>query len=304
MTNQRSWRDMDYDILVRIFMALNITDLITGVAQVCNSWRTASCDPCLWRKLDLSTLKPKTVSIPPRPYPWSDQESSRRLKQIMKNAFYFSRGNATHFIFHYFVFLQDEHLIYAAQSNPNLKQLVLPARNYISKTGFQQAFQRWSTLESLTVPCVICPYYMVEAIGKSCRNFYQLKVLCPFDMEFAEALIKHIPKLKILSLRCSLVYTEAINRILKSLEHLEVLNLSHSIFVGEPDQGAETRMQTQKDCDIAALLDVSRLKRVITCKREACLLCKHKLDDFHVGGWCCKFQEAIWREDEVTSLAH
>jgi len=44
---------MDYDILVKIFMSLNVMDLISVVSQVCSSWRSACCDPILWKKLDL-----------------------------------------------------------------------------------------------------------------------------------------------------------------------------------------------------------------------------------------------------------
>ncbi|KAJ7944888.1 F-box/LRR-repeat protein [Quillaja saponaria] len=162
-------------------------------------------------------------------------------------------------------------------------------------------------LESLTVPCVTCYSYMLEAIGKNCRNFSELKVLCPLDIEFAESLIKHIPKLKILSLRCSLVYTEALRCILKGLEYLEVLNLSHSMFFAELDhEGAETsNILIQRGGEIPAAMDVSRLERLVACQGEtSCFLCQLMLENPSVGGRGYRFQEAMWREDEISSLAH
>ena len=120
MTNNsssaRGWNNMDYDILVKIFMALNVMDLISGVSQVCSLWRSACCDPALWKKLDLSNLNSNSsLYIPQEPYAWSDDQSSKNLMKILKTGLNLSQGNVNCLIFHFYVFIENEHLIYAAE---------------------------------------------------------------------------------------------------------------------------------------------------------------------------------------------
>lgn len=54
-------------------------------------------------------------------------------------------------------------------------------------------------------------------------------------MEFASAIIKYTPKLKVLSLRCALVCKVALTHILNKLKHLEALNLKHCLLVGDSE---------------------------------------------------------------------
>ena len=52
-----SWNNMDCNIQDKIFMTLNVMDLISSVSQVCNSIHLACCDRVLRKKLDLSKFK-------------------------------------------------------------------------------------------------------------------------------------------------------------------------------------------------------------------------------------------------------
>lgn len=106
---------MPYDILVTIFMALDILDLLTGVSHVCSSWRAACFEPTLWWKIDLSRVKPDSVNIPRRPNDVFEDESSNKLLLILKNALKLSHGNVSCLIFHFHVSLRNEHLICAAE---------------------------------------------------------------------------------------------------------------------------------------------------------------------------------------------
>jgi hypothetical protein len=114
-SSARSWSNMDYDILVKIFMTVNVMDLISSVSLVCSSWHTACCDPVIWKKLDLSMLISNSIHIPPEPYAWSDEHSNKKLMKILRTCLNLSHGNVTCLVFHFYVFIKNEHLVCAAQ---------------------------------------------------------------------------------------------------------------------------------------------------------------------------------------------
>ena len=114
-SSDRSWNNMDYNILVKIFVTLNFMDIISNVSLVCSSWRSACCDPALWTKLDLSTLSPDSKDGLPKPYTLSNDESGKILTKILKSALNLSRGNVTCLVFNYFISINDEHLVCASE---------------------------------------------------------------------------------------------------------------------------------------------------------------------------------------------
>ncbi|GFZ15321.1 RNI-like superfamily protein [Actinidia rufa] len=187
----RRWEDMDIDILVRIFQSFDIFELTSGIAQVCSAWRLAACDPLLWKTLDLSVLKSNFIKIP---------------------------GNILTLIFHYDLYVRDDQLTYTAERCRQLKRLVMPAWNRIKKTGICMAIQMWEDLESLTMPSISNPPYLMEEIAKNCKNFAELKIMGPCDIIFACALVEYLPNLKVLSLRCSTIWNGCSNHYLGTLE--------------------------------------------------------------------------------------
>ena len=56
----------------------------------------------------------------------------------------------------------------------------------------------------------------------------------PFHINIASSLATFLPKLKVLSLRCSMLYKDALILNLDRLQHLEVLNMSHCFLVEGP----------------------------------------------------------------------
>ncbi|KAK9276286.1 hypothetical protein L1049_005817 [Liquidambar formosana] len=297
----RKWENMPYDILLKIFMTLNIVDMVSGISGVCSSWRSACCDPVLWKTLDLSQLKSDYINIPSEPYAWSDDRSSEKLMQILKNALSLSRGNVTCLIFHFYIYIKDEHLIYTAERCPGLKRLVLPAWTKVTVEGFRKAVQMCKGLESMTVPCISSPSRIMEAISTNCKNFCELKIMCPFDMEFATAITTRLPKLKVLSLRCSMLFKEALVHILNYLEHLEVLNISHCLLLDIPQSPAPSRVFRELDASI--LEKASRLREFLTCQENSCTMCQYTINDEGILRWHI-YEEGLWRMDEVNSLAH
>ena len=114
-SSDRSWNNMDYNILVKIFTTLNFMDIISGVSLVWSSWRSACCDPALWKKLDLSTLSADSNNVLPKPYTLSNVESGKRLTKILNSALNLSRGNVTCLVFNYFISINDEHMVCASE---------------------------------------------------------------------------------------------------------------------------------------------------------------------------------------------
>lgn len=114
-SDSRNWQSMHYDILVKIFMALRVTDLIFVVSKVCSSWRAASRDQVLWETLDLNILCNAFNILPPESNGLSDGHPSwSNVMRILNNASILSCKTVKRLIFNYSIYLKDEHLEYAA----------------------------------------------------------------------------------------------------------------------------------------------------------------------------------------------
>ncbi|KAK7837810.1 f-box/lrr-repeat protein [Quercus suber] len=300
-SSDRSWNNMDYNILVKIFMTLNFMDIISSVSLVCSSWRSACCDPALWTKLDLSTLSPDSNDVLSKKYTLSNDESGI-LTKILKSALNLSRGNVTCLVFNYFISINDEHLVCASERSPNLKRLILPLNwHQLTESGIQQSFKMWEALESLTVPSVIAPFKIMEAIGSYCKSFSELKLQCFFNLNFAVPLTKNVPKLKVLSLRGTMVHNQAMIFILDNFKHLEVLNMCHCQM--KEVYQYEVGFTLYREIDPPIIEKSSRLKKFLTCQRDTCNMCKWRPYNERVLDWA-EFELKCWREDEVSSLAH
>ncbi|KAI4351766.1 hypothetical protein L6164_006088 [Bauhinia variegata] len=297
--NIRRWEDMDIDILVKIFQMLDIFELTCGIAHVCSAWRMACCDPLLWKTLDLSMLKSNFIKIPLEPFVYVDGRSDKTLTRLLKISLSLSRGSIMTMIFHFNLYVSDDQLTYIAERSPRLRRLVLPAWNRIKKTGMCKAIRCWKDLESLTMPSIGNPPYLLEEIAMNCTNFSELKIMGPCDMYFASSLSAFLPKLKVLSLRCSVLIKDVLILILDSLKHLEVLNISHCILVEilpPPQQKRAVRI------DESIRQKASRLRQFITCMEESCIMCQRTRNDEGLVRWY-KYEEGLWKADEVVSLA-
>ncbi|PIN16359.1 hypothetical protein CDL12_10993 [Handroanthus impetiginosus] len=299
-TGLRTWNHMDIDTLVKIFQNLNIFELTSGVGHVCRAWRLAACDPLLWKTLDMSLLKSNYIKTQVKPYVYVDDRSDKMFTRVLKIALNLSLGNISTLIFHYDMYIKDEQLTYTAKRCPRLKRLVMPAWNLIRKTGICQAVQMWKDLESLTMPSISNPPYLMEEISKSCSKFSELKIMGPCDVLFASTLTEFLPNLKVLSLRCSILRTDALIIILDGLKELEVLNISHCVLVEVPPPPQPRRVLRELDKPI--LERASRLKKFLTCMSESCIMCQRTRNDEGLIRWH-EYEEDLWKVDEVSSLA-
>ncbi|CAN0902734.1 F-box/LRR-repeat protein At3g48880 [Linum grandiflorum] len=297
----RRWEDLDTDILVKIFQSFDIFELTSGLAHVCSSWRMACSDPLLWKTLDLSIMKSNFIKIPLEPYVYVDGRSDKKLTRLLRISLNLGQGSIRSLIFHFNLYVSDEQLTYTAERSPHLKRLVLPAWNRIKKTGICTAIRSWKELESLTMPSIANPPYLIDEIAKNCRNFSELKVMGPFDVFFASTLVSYLSRLKVLSLRCSMIPKEALIIILDGLPYLEVLNISHCLLMEVPPPPAPRRIMKELDSTIRE--KASRLNQFITCMDdETCLMCQRTKADEGLMRWY-RYEEGLWKEDEVKSLA-
>ncbi|XP_057419752.1 F-box/LRR-repeat protein At3g48880-like [Lotus japonicus] len=223
---------LPYDILVKIFMVLNVVDLGI-VSLVCKSWKSASSDRALWHKVDLSRLSSRFFDIPSDIIFWtaSDKRStSTKMAQFLKHALSLSGENISCLIFNFYIPLTDIQLITAAQRTPNLKRLVLPYKGSLTKRAIHTAMASWRGLESMTITSMINCRYLFSAISKWCKNIVELKFTDDFNQNHADALIKYTPNLKVLSLRTTMVEKKALEDALDGLKHLKVANMCHASF--------------------------------------------------------------------------
>ncbi|GMJ14936.1 snc1-influencing plant E3 ligase reverse genetic screen 4 [Hibiscus trionum] len=296
----RRWEDLDTDILVKIFQSLDIHQLTSGIAHVCSSWRMACCDPLLWKTLDLSVMRSNFIKIPLEPYVYVDARSDKKLTRLLKTSLSLSQGNIRTLIFHFNLYVSDEQLTYTAERSLRLQRLVIPAWNRIKKTGICKAIRIWRDLESLTMPSIANPSYLMEEIANNCKNFSELKVMGPFDNFFAATIIKYLPKIRVLSLRCSMLLKDALISILDNLQNLEVLNISHCLLIEIPPHPSPRRVMRELDQSIVE--KASRLREFVTCMKDSCIMCRCTRNDEGLMRWY-KYEEGLWKADEVSSLS-
>nr|AKT94873.1 F-box family protein 3 [Populus tomentosa] len=297
-TVTRRWEEMDIVILVKIFQSLTVFELTSGIAHVCSAWRLAACDPWLWKTLDLSMLESNFIKIPLEPCVYVHGHSDKTLTRILKISLSLSRGNITSLFFHVNLYISEDHLTYTAQRCPRLRRLVLPAWNRV-ETVMIKAIDLWKDLESLTMPSIVNFPRLVQAIATNCRNFSELKIMGPFDIDFASSLVTYLPTLKVLSLRCSKLYKDTLIFILDNLRCLDVLNISHCLLI-HPPPPAPGRIVRRLDKTI--LEKASRLRKFLTCVRDTCIMCQRTRNDEGLMRWY-KYEKGLWKEDEVRSLA-
>lgn len=176
----------------------------------------------------------------------------------------------------------------------------MPAWNRIKKSGICKAIRIWQDLESLTMPSIANPPYLLEEMGRSCKKLAELKIMGPFDIYFASAIVAFLPNLKVLSLRCSMVNKDALIIILEGLKQLEVLNISHAVIFVSPGPPAPKKLL--KELDISILEKAEGLRQFLRCMDDSCIMCQRTRSDEGYIRWY-KYEEGSWKFDEVPSLA-
>ncbi|WJX20786.1 hypothetical protein P8452_10286 [Trifolium repens] len=294
-------KSLNNDALSNIFKRIDIYESNLAIYRFNEAWKKASNEQPAWQTLDFSMLKSEFVKNLNKPYVWVHSRSDAYLSHLLFVALNLSQGNIKTLIFHYNLFLTNEQFIYTATRCPLVRRLVFVSWNRIKKIGIMTAIKVWKDLVSMTMPSIRNPAYVFYTISMHCKNFRELKVMGCVDLHFVSLLTKYLPNLKVLSLRCLGLSKEALNFILDEFKHLEVLNISHSCYV-EPCQDPYDGYKYIGDIDPTIIEKTSRLREFHMCMKESCIMCKRTRDDDGYPRWY-KYEEGIWKEDEVSSLA-
>lgn len=151
------------------------------------------------------------------------------------------------------------------------------------------------------MPSITEPNPVMEEILQSCPNFTQLKIMGPFDMIIATSLAAYLPHLKALSLRCSLVQKEALLFILDKLPKLEVLNISHCVFVEILEFPVSRNFIRSVDPSI--ITKAGRIRKFLFCPvASVCAMCERARADEGLMRWY-KYEKGLWKEDEWRCFA-
>ncbi|XP_031275940.1 F-box/LRR-repeat protein At3g48880-like [Pistacia vera] len=185
---------------------------------------------------------------------------------------------------------------------PQLRRLVMPAWNRIKNDVICEAIRTWRCLESLTMPSIVDPPYLIEERALNCKNFNELKVMGPFDVLFASMIAKFLPNLKALSLRCSMIVKDALMLILDDLPNLEVLNISHCLLIEAPLLPSSMPEKIIRKLDKIILQKAAQLREFLTCTKHSCIMCQRTRSDEGFLRWY-KYEEGLWKIDEARSLA-
>uniref|UniRef100_A0A7N0ZT03 F-box/LRR-repeat protein n=1 Tax=Kalanchoe fedtschenkoi TaxID=63787 RepID=A0A7N0ZT03_KALFE len=262
---------------------LNILELSSSVPQVCRAWGLAMRDPVLWKTLDFTILKSNFIKIQREPFVYVHSKSDKTVSRVLKVALGWSNGNPN--------MSAKVHLSsYATLIKcPRLKRLVFPACHRISQSGLCNALRNWPALESLTVPSIESVAFIMEEIAVHCPKFSKLMVMGTFDI-----------LLKTLSLRCSMIFKNALMVILEGLHHLQVLNISHCMIM-EPDF-QEDDLTRVVGLDKSTVEMAALQTKFITCQERDCVMCERMRHDEGSMKWY-RYEEGLWKADEVPSLA-
>ncbi|CAI9768200.1 unnamed protein product [Fraxinus pennsylvanica] len=126
------------------------------------------------------------------------------------------------------------------------------------------------------MPSISNTPYLIEEIAKNCKKFAELKITGPCHIKFALTLAAFLPNLKVLSIRCSMIYKDALITILDELKKLEVLNISHCVLIEHPPPSPR---RVLKEIDESILHKARRLHKFITCTSDSCLMCTRTRND-------------------------
>ncbi|XP_049385863.1 F-box/LRR-repeat protein At3g48880-like, partial [Solanum stenotomum] len=241
----RRWEDLDSNILVKILQSFDLFQLTYAIPQVCRAWQLACSDPLLWKTLDLSVLQSNFIRISIEPYVFVDTPSREKLTRLLQICMNLSRGNIETLIFHYNLYVDENQLTYTANRCPRLKRLVMPAWEKLEKPAIRRAIRKWKDLESLTMPSLEKPAYVIKKIARSCKKFSELKIMGTCDILFASTLVSFLPNLKVLSVRCTELSKHALVILLEGLTQLKVLNISHCIITEDLPPPAPMKILTE-----------------------------------------------------------
>ncbi|KAG0467091.1 hypothetical protein HPP92_018671 [Vanilla planifolia] len=222
MEEERRWEDLTQDCLVRVFCNLGLDDLTLAVPFVCRSWREASLDPQCWKHLDFRELDFGSGSGLARRLKQELRVESFSFSALMKLCLARSRGSAVEL-----AIPSSLAPPYSETSCPRLKVLALPSLLRKDEEQLPELISKLKELEVLEITWKPrCFLEILEQVRLNCPNFIGLHLCGFFDNREAHAIVRCLPKLKILVLSASYLRKEDVVAILDGCTELEVVDVS------------------------------------------------------------------------------
>ncbi|CAL9232492.1 unnamed protein product [Arabidopsis halleri] len=294
-----SWENMDRDILAKIFERLNVMDITVGASRVCVTWFLVAHQKSLWKTVNLANPQlvdfnyPRLQSLRFQTQYVNVRQGLYHPRKILIEITKFSSTVPTNLFFNFYSYIEDEDLNIAAERMPNIRKLVLPRWCNLSENSYRFAFSQWKNLHTL----IISPLYYLKGIvkfrviGENCTNLTNLKLSGCVDQYVSEEIVRYLPKLKRLSMRCCVIETiQEVSLLITCLQNLTILNLSHCMFRFKSNdtlfEEGFIKTATQK------------IGTLIMCSKVGCRLCEDRclfLESY-------AFYEKHYQNDEIKEL--
>lgn len=176
---------------------------------------------------------------------------------------------------------------------PNIRKLVLPRWCNLSENSYRFAFSQWKNLHTL----IISPLFYVKevvkfrVIGENCTNLTNLKRSGYVDQYVTEEIVRYLPKVKRLSMRCCVIDTiQEVSLLISCLQNLTILNVSHCMF---------RILLNDSLFDESFIKNATRkIQTLIMCSKVGCRLCEDRCSFLETYA----FYEKHWWNDEIKEL--
>ncbi|KAG2331504.1 hypothetical protein Bca52824_002684 [Brassica carinata] len=285
------WETLDRDILSVIFRKLNVEDLTMGASRsreeelVEKEAITICCKHKETCESRVSSLIKQSKRFSAKGHVRGPTASNGRdmpLIMYRRNITKFSRGVPENLFFGCCSILDDESIMLAAASMPNIEKLVLPRWCYLSNNSFGFAFSQWKKSKNIGLAkkkkknlktLIIAHDYPLtenfefQAVGESCSNLTNFKYLGYLGKAIAEKIVSYLKNIKRLSLQCSYVSRPGFLWLITGLQNLVILNLPHCKEVDD-----ELERVIIDNIDQAATQNRVKL---VYCSNNNCTYCRN-----------------------------
>ncbi|EFH50958.1 hypothetical protein ARALYDRAFT_352228 [Arabidopsis lyrata subsp. lyrata] len=292
------WENMDRDILAKIFEMLNVVDITMGASRVCVTWFLVAHQKSLWKTINLANLQLADFKHPRlQNLRFESQnviEGLHNPRRVLLEITKFSGTAPTNLFFNFYSFIEDEDLIIAFERMPNIRKLVLSQWCNISENAYQLAFSQWKNLHTL----IISPHFFlkgmvkcVRVVGENCTNLTNLKLSGHVDKYLTEEIVRYLPKLKRVSMRCCVIDSvQEVSLFITCLQNLTILNLSHCVL--------KTLVKGSLFEESFIKIATRKIDTLIMCSKVGCRLCEDRSRALESDA----FYEKHWRNDEIKEL--
>ncbi|CAL5183709.1 unnamed protein product [Lathyrus oleraceus] len=158
-SGERNWPDLPRDIVLSIFVKLDLYDLLTHAYSVCTTWRNISKDPSLYRNISM----PNLCSL----------KAFSDLEMLYRRAIDYSCGQTVDVSIEFLG--TDDLLRHLANSASHLRRLRLELCYSVTDRGLCEVAEKFPYLEELDISISGLSHESLRAIGRCCPRLKTFK---------------------------------------------------------------------------------------------------------------------------------